>query len=244
MEPNGEGYNVKWKDHQGEVFVALHRLRSNAALSDVSIFCSRKTSTSDVGQLFSAHKIVLASCSVVFERLWTSSPQDRSNNVLVMTDVTGDMFRLVLDFMYNGEVYVKVEEVEEFMQVAQKLQIRGLLPESCPGEEASHEETEVVEVVRTTRATKRPSPQTSVNEAVPAKLPSRCSSSASVSFHNVTQPAPLVESNRPVIESSNVYYAGNVAIAKSVRNLPAKEQIPVPCENLDDEAEEVKTWYS
>jgi hypothetical protein len=43
-----------------------------------------------------------------------------------MTETKVDVLELVIEFMYNGEVFVKTAILEEFMALAEKLKIRGL----------------------------------------------------------------------------------------------------------------------
>ncbi len=113
------GYNLRWKDHRNEVFSELHRLRSNSALSDVTVFCpgepssfSNQNVSGKSGELFRSHKVVLASCSVVFENLLVSLSSihgdvPTNNTVLVLTDVDSSTFRLILNFIYAGEIFLE-----------------------------------------------------------------------------------------------------------------------------------------
>jgi hypothetical protein len=147
MSDDDDGYNLQWSDHVNEVFTVLRRLRSKDRLADVSIFCSNDSSSTENGvetggEHFRAHKVVLAACSSFFENLFLSANDNRSNAVLVMTDVSSTMFRLVLDFMYDGEVYVEATDLEKFMETAKKLGIRGLQPE--PEHTAAPDEEEVL----------------------------------------------------------------------------------------------------
>jgi hypothetical protein len=54
-------------------------------------------------------------------------PPDKTRDpILVMTETKVDLLELVIEFMYNGEVFVETAILEQFMTVAEKLEIRGL----------------------------------------------------------------------------------------------------------------------
>jgi hypothetical protein len=244
-ETNGLGYDLRWKDHRNEVFAALHRLRSNSALSDVSVFCSGGSSATSSGgnnnngggggggELFRAHKVVLASCSVVFEHLLTSSSSgcgDKSanNTVLVMTDVSSNMFNHVLNFMYDGEVFLKVDEMEEFMRVAKRLGVRGLLheaPAEADPQNAGTSDGEAVKVVpRASRAWKRPSNPEPISDPAPAKRASKRSRVSSSPLAQAGASAALsIKANRAAPTSSRVEHSGNVATSRNIRVARADE---------------------
>jgi hypothetical protein len=113
-------YKLVWENHSAQVFSGLKRLRTAEHCSDVTLHCG--------GQNFLAHKIVLASSSEFFERIFTSIDNEKSK-VLVMTDSDPEMLRILLDFIYRGDAVVKVELFEELIGLARRLGIRGLQTE-------------------------------------------------------------------------------------------------------------------
>ncbi len=112
-----EGFDLRWKNHLPEMFGVLRRVRQRDCFSDVALFCG--------GEHFRAHKVILAAGSSFFETLLAPIPPDRSQ-VLVIAGVSAKMLRLVLDFIYLGEVFIDTNSVDEFMETADKLEIRGL----------------------------------------------------------------------------------------------------------------------
>jgi hypothetical protein len=114
-----EEYNIKWKDHTEEAFRVLNQLRSRDRFADVLLF-------SDNG-IFKAHKVILASCSSYFEKLFTKMPVSSSRETVVaLRDVESSMIELILDFIYVGEVQVPHNDFDEFMKISEWLGIRGL----------------------------------------------------------------------------------------------------------------------
>jgi hypothetical protein len=113
----GEGYDLKWKNHSQEVFSFVRKLRPKTSFSDVVVHCG--------GKNFFAHKVILAASSSFFERVLSNVPEEKCK-VLVMTETRPEMLTLLLDFIYDGEAYVRSEDLENFMSTAEKLEIRGL----------------------------------------------------------------------------------------------------------------------
>jgi hypothetical protein len=112
-----DGYDLKWKDHANDVFGQVKNLRSRDHFSDVTVHCG--------GRNFRAHKVLLAASSSFFERVLLSAPKERSQ-VLVMVETSPDLLERVLNFIYEGEAYVPSESLDDFMELAAKLGIRGL----------------------------------------------------------------------------------------------------------------------
>jgi hypothetical protein len=111
------GYDLKWKNHLKEVVGNLQTLREKDAFSDITLYCD--------GEIFRAHKVLLAACSTFFERLLARLPPSKSDCV-VLLETRAEMLNLTLDFIYNGEVFVAADALNQFMDTAEKLEIRGL----------------------------------------------------------------------------------------------------------------------
>jgi len=94
---------------------------------DVTIHCQ--------GKQLKAHKVILSACSNTFRTILrdTSSP----NPVIVLLDVEPRDVSALLDFMYNGQVDIQQDDLERFLVIAERLQIRGL----TSGEEPDSEQT-------------------------------------------------------------------------------------------------------
>ena len=95
-----ETYNIKWRSHAPETIAALNRLRCQGALSDAVVMCR--------SQVFRAHKLILSLCSEYFEEVFINYPavSFSRESVFVMHQTNPQLFRLLMDFMYTGEVEV------------------------------------------------------------------------------------------------------------------------------------------
>ena len=113
-----EKFCLKWNDYQSNWNKALHELRQDADLADVTL------KTEDKVQ-FSAHKILLSSCSNLFKFIFKSNAQ--ANPLLFFGGVNSINLGLILDYIYHGEVDVFQENLDSFLESAQKLEIEGLL---------------------------------------------------------------------------------------------------------------------
>ena len=109
-------YNLKWNSHHAEAFGNFDLLRNREMLVDVTLSCG--------GQTLKAHKLVLCTGSAFFEKLLqrdtNSSPIVHFHGIDMMH------LRLLVDFMYLGEVDVPSSDLEEFIALADNLEVKGL----------------------------------------------------------------------------------------------------------------------
>ena len=92
----------------------LSNLHGSDTFSDITL-------VSADGQLVSAHKIVLSSCSSVMNKLVLPTEP-----VLVM-EASYDELILILKFIYTGKCEVEQKNLLTFLATARKLQIKGLI---------------------------------------------------------------------------------------------------------------------
>ena len=71
-------------------------LRGAADLSDIKILCGAET--------FNAHKAILAGQSDVFKRMLTSDMAEVKSGIITVTDMTSDVIKILLRYMYTGKV--------------------------------------------------------------------------------------------------------------------------------------------
>ncbi|XP_026729625.1 uncharacterized protein LOC113495204 [Trichoplusia ni] len=82
---------------------------------DVKLLCG--------GRAFSAHRAVLASVSNFLRRILLSCPLDESPTFIVLPDFDLDAMSSVLYYIYNGEVVVKKDKIEMFLDIINAMQI-------------------------------------------------------------------------------------------------------------------------
>lgn len=93
-------------------------LRDEKTLTDITFVCE--------GKRVEAHKLVLYACSPFFKSL-IEEELSQKHLVFFFSDVKYDIMKAVLDYMYIGEVHIQNECLKDFIRVAEKLKIRGLV---------------------------------------------------------------------------------------------------------------------
>ena len=84
------------------------------------------TIVTDGGKTIKAHKVVLGAFSPFFKSLLINNPHQHP--LLYIRGVQWEDMRAILDFIYLGQTKVDMEKVNEFMELAKDLQIKGLTP--------------------------------------------------------------------------------------------------------------------
>ena len=120
-----EKFSLKWNDYNSNWNSSLSKLRGNSAFADVTLISDDKVK-------FSAHRILLSSCSNAFNFILKDSNQ--ANPLLYLSGVNSINLGFILDYIYNGEVNLYQEQLESFLESAQKLEIEGLLGDNQDGE--------------------------------------------------------------------------------------------------------------
>ena len=113
-----EKFCLKWNDFQDNVSKTFKKLRSTDHFYDVTL-------VSDDQQQMSAHKVVLASCSEYFKNVLTFNKH--SNPMLCLSGVTRDDLQNMLDYIYYGEIQIYQDNLDTFLDVAQRFQQEGLM---------------------------------------------------------------------------------------------------------------------
>ena len=108
---------VEWEDFQQNVKSSLKELRQDREFADVTLVCQD-------GKEFEVHKNILALSSHFFMDILRT--RKHLHPLLYLSGMTSDIFVSVLDFIYCGEANVHQEDVENFLDVAEKLKLKGL----------------------------------------------------------------------------------------------------------------------
>ena len=112
-----EQFCLQWNDFQQCIKTTFTDLRDESDFMDVTLYC-------EGGQQVMAHKVVLSACSVTFKQLLKNSPG--KHPVIVLWDVLPWDLSCLLDFMYQGQVNVKQDNLKSFLALAERLKVRGL----------------------------------------------------------------------------------------------------------------------
>ena len=113
-----EKFALKWNDFQSNWNSSLSELRKQTDLADVTLM-------SDDMMKFSAHKILLSSCSNMFKLIIKENTNAKT--LLYLGGVSSRNLGFILDYIYYGEVNIYQEHLDSFLESAQKLEISGLI---------------------------------------------------------------------------------------------------------------------
>ena len=113
-----EKFCLKWNDYQVNWTKSLSELRNDREFEDVTLISDDKVK-------FSAHKILLSSCSSVFKFILKGNPH--LNPLLYLSGVSSFNLGHIMDYIYHGEVNLFQDQLDSFLESAQKLEVEGLL---------------------------------------------------------------------------------------------------------------------
>jgi len=95
-------------------------LRKQEDLFDVRL-------VTDDGKQFASHKLVLASSSDFFQSIIHNMKSKQLDFFIFLAGVRSVELEHILDYIYAGEVQLFQEELDNFLDIAQKLRIKGLI---------------------------------------------------------------------------------------------------------------------
>ena len=124
-----EKFCLKWNDFQTNVSNTFRKLRTSEHFYDVTL-------VSDDQQQVQAHKVVLSSSSEYFKNILTSNKH--SHPMLCLSGVNKEDLKNVLDFIYNGEIQICQDNLDTFLDIAQRFQLEGLIRGNEERNETEH----------------------------------------------------------------------------------------------------------
>ena len=113
-----EKFCLKWNDFHQNITKTFSNLRSEEDFFDVTL-------VSDDNRQLSAHKVVLSSCSEYFKNILNQNKH--SHPLLCLANTSFEEMSQIMDYIYFGEVNLYQDDVDRFVQVAQRFKIKGLV---------------------------------------------------------------------------------------------------------------------
>ena len=120
-----EKFCLKWNDFQSNVSKTFSYFRTEESFFDVTL-------VSDDHHHIAAHKLVLSASSKFFKDILCKT--QRSNPMIYLSGFSSKDLNLVMDYIYQGEVQIYQDDLDNFLNVAQRLHIEGLMGGSPPSE--------------------------------------------------------------------------------------------------------------
>ena len=114
---NLDQYFLKWNNFHKNISTSFRELRKEIDFSDVTLVCGDN-------QQIDAHRVILATASPFFQSILQKSKH--SHPMIYLRGVNAIDMKSVVDFIYNGETSVNVDELENFLALAGDLQLRGI----------------------------------------------------------------------------------------------------------------------
>ncbi|GLG94586.1 Longitudinals lacking protein, isoforms H/M/V, partial [Gryllus bimaculatus] len=113
---SSEELSLTWGDHHSTLVGVFEKLLETSTLVDCTIAAE--------GQYLRAHKVVLSACSPYFELLFAQ--ENEKNPIVILKDVKFQELKSMIDFIYRGKVKIPEDRLEDFIDAAESLQIKGL----------------------------------------------------------------------------------------------------------------------
>ena len=126
-----EKFSLKWNDFHSNVSKSFEILRTEDYLQDVTL-------VGDDDCQVKAHKLVLSACSSYFKKIFTNN---MNSNILLCLEGTDQTdLKNILDYIYFGEVQIFQEELDRFLNIAQRLKLEGMMGDSNETKQDENEE--------------------------------------------------------------------------------------------------------
>ncbi|CAA3033256.1 longitudinals lacking -like, partial [Olea europaea subsp. europaea] len=135
MAAGGKSFHLRWNNHLTNLRSLLETLYNDQNLVDVTLSCCDGT--------LKAHKLMLSACSPYFETIFKS--HEVEHPVVILKGISKKEMKSLIDYMYVGSLEVSEDELPNLLQVANELQIKGLIqkPKSPSGTSDPEDDVEM-----------------------------------------------------------------------------------------------------
>ena len=135
MMKMSEIFCLKWNDFKENVSSLFGQLREDTEFTDITL-------VSEDGIIFTAHKLILASCPF-FKDLFI---QIRHPHPLIyMRGIKSENLAAILDFIYFGEANIEAVNLDYFFTVAEELKIKGITKQPREAQNSENYTQNIVE---------------------------------------------------------------------------------------------------
>src|SRR6218665_1659316 len=109
-------YCLKWNSFTSNMSETFQDMFMHDILLDCTIACD--------GANLNAHNLILSACSPYFQQLFTSNPC--KHPIVILNNIKFNDLKSIIDFIYNGEVNIPMEQLNSLLAAAETLKIKGL----------------------------------------------------------------------------------------------------------------------
>ena len=114
---SSEKFCLKWNDFQENIATSFHGLRESLDFTDVTLVCEDDTQ-------IEAHRVILSVCSPFFSSVLKKNKH--SHPIVYMRGLKSKELVSIVDFIYHGETNIYQEDLDNFLALAEELQLKGL----------------------------------------------------------------------------------------------------------------------
>ena len=114
-----ENFSLRWNDFESNISSSFQDLRNNSEFFDVTLCCNNGIDT------IQAHRVILAASSPFFLNI-LSHQRNHQNPLIYLKGVSLNDLEMILEFIYHGKVNIVQESLNNFLKVANELNIKGL----------------------------------------------------------------------------------------------------------------------
>lgn len=108
---------MKWTDHPDTMLQSFSSLYTDESYTDVTLVAE--------GNFFKAHRCILSSASEFFDETFKMTPSGQ-HPLIFLKDVKSLHLRILLDFIYKGEVSIPQVAIPALVKIGKDLRVRGL----------------------------------------------------------------------------------------------------------------------
>ena len=119
---------VKWDGFQKNIKLSFAELRDDKDFSDVTLACG--------DEIIEVHKIVLSASSSYFKKILKKIKYPHPT--IFMGGVRAKDLLSIVDFMYYGEAIIHQENLNDFLSLAEQIELKGL--NSADGEDLNEQD--------------------------------------------------------------------------------------------------------
>ena len=117
MDTTREKFCLKWNDYTTNITTSYHEFRTSCDFSDVTLVCENN-------QQIEAHRVILSACSPFFNNILKSN--NKPHPLIYMRGLKTKDLEAIVDFIYQGEANIYQEDLDDFLALAEELQLKGL----------------------------------------------------------------------------------------------------------------------
>ena len=112
-----KNFCLRWNDFQENINNAFISLRNDTDFTDITLAC-------EDGNHVEAHKVILASASPFFQNLLKRNRHHHP--IIYMRGMKSEDLVAIVDFLYYGEANIYHANLDNFLNIVEELQLKGL----------------------------------------------------------------------------------------------------------------------